>query len=127
MKRDMDLVRKILLEVESWPADSPPGQVAIDSVDPRVVARHVGLLAEADFLDARNVSNSRDGEQWVVDHLTWTGHDFLDAARSDTVWRKTTGAIQKVVGSVSFEVLKAALNKAAGELMAGGLEQLGGG
>lgn len=41
--------------------------------------------------------------------LTWEGHEFLDAARSDTVWVKATSTIGQQVGSAGIEVLKALL------------------
>jgi hypothetical protein len=52
--------------------------------------------------------------------LTWQGHEFLDAARNDTIWRKATGKLVAVTGGTSLEVLKELL--IAGAKQAVGLE-----
>jgi hypothetical protein len=50
-----------------------------------------------------------NGGPFIITNLTWKGHDFLDAARSDTVWNATKGPLAKV-GAWTFglvlEVLK---------------------
>lgn len=45
-----------------------------------------------------------------IERLTWAGHDFLDAARNDTVWRKAKDKIAETGSSWTFESLKALLN-----------------
>ena len=41
--------------------------------------------------------------------LTWQGHEFLDAARNDTIWRKAKKKVLETTGGLAFDVLKAAL------------------
>lgn len=107
MKRDIDLVRKILLELEKksqpWAA-----HLALEGYDHEVVSYHIMLLSEANYITAFDAS-SNDGIDWMPERMTWAGHDFLDAARNDTLWNKAKQTIGEKVGSVSFEVLKATL------------------
>ena len=42
--------------------------------------------------------------EFQIQRLTSKGHDFIDAARSDTIWKKTTTAIAKAVGGASIDV-----------------------
>jgi len=42
----------------------------------------------------------------IVERMTWEGHEFLDNARNETVWKKVTAIVAAKGGSVSFEVLK---------------------
>jgi hypothetical protein len=42
--------------------------------------------------------------------LTWAGHDFIDAARSDTTWSKAMEKVKTVGGSLSFTILKQLLD-----------------
>lgn len=40
-----------------------------------------------------------------IKRLTSKGHDFVDAARSDTIWNKARATIAATVGGVSIDVL----------------------
>ena len=88
MKRDMDLVREILLQLENSNAQPlGPAEIAIEGRTNTEVSYHIELLHEAGLLEARNWS-SHSGHDWRAIRLTWWGHEFLDAARSDTIWRE---------------------------------------
>ena len=107
MKRDMDLVRDILLAVEASTGD-PRGRVelSIDGRERLEVAYHVQLLADAGLLDAieRNTMGP-SGYDWWPTRLTWYGHEFLDIVRDPEIWAKTRdGAI--AAGGFTFDLLK---------------------
>ncbi|MFZ1073703.1 MAG: DUF2513 domain-containing protein [Verrucomicrobiia bacterium] len=42
---------------------------------------------------------------------TWDGHEFLDAARNDTIWRKAGEQIKKSGVDVTLSLLKEILNQ----------------
>ena len=44
---------------------------------------------------------------WSYISISWSGHEFLDAARDENVWNKTTKTIGEQVKSVSFDMLSA--------------------
>ena len=72
MKRDMDLCRKILIEVESWPTNA-------------------WLLAEEDLIQGLDLTGDGDDvHRYAPRCLTYKGHDFLEHARNDARWRKVT-------------------------------------
>lgn len=48
----------------------------------------------------------------TLQKLTWAGHDFLDAARNESVWKSVKAKIAKVGGAWTFEVVKALLVEA---------------
>jgi len=52
-----------------------------------------------------------------IQKLTWAGHDFLDAARNDTVWNSAKEKLISVGGSASLEILKALLVQTAKQLL----------
>ncbi len=39
----------------------------------------------------------------------YEGHEFLDAARSDTIWSKAKATVMKNAGTLTLEALKATL------------------
>jgi Hypothetical protein (DUF2513) len=78
MKRDLDLIRQILLKLE---ADEPCNLV--EGVDEFTITKHLGLLLEAGLIKGIAHETDQSSVYWVdVDRLTWSGHDFLDSARN---------------------------------------------
>jgi hypothetical protein len=49
--------------------------------------------------------------------LTHSGHEFLDAARSETVWKNAKTAVVKRTGVLTLEGLKVALPKVVKNLI----------
>ena len=116
MQRDMDIARRILLEVEEFPFHGErmfsPESTTLANVPDNIVSYHVMLLHEAGLLKGIDMS-SMDGLKWVPTRLTWAGHEFLDAARDDGRWTKAKGTIREKAGTVAFEVLKELLAQLA--------------
>lgn len=110
MKRDMDLIRKILLAIETHPEygnwDVP---MALGGYSETAVSYHLKLLTEAGLVEARNLKGTT---VWAVNGLTWAGHEFLEAARDDSRWEKVKRLVWEKTGSLSFDVLKATLIQA---------------
>lgn len=106
MKRDMDLIRQLLIEMESRSCGRQ--SVALEGRTEEEVSYHVKLLAEAGLIEAANAS-TRAGLNWIPVSLTWDGHEFLDAARDDTRWNSAKATVKEKAGAVTFEVLKQVL------------------
>jgi len=115
MKRDMDLVRKILLRVEEEPTQPGGLELSIDGYDQETTAEHVRMLAQAGYVEAIDVSTMDRGVDWRPKRLTWQGHDFLDAARNDTIWSKAKAKITELGIGFSMEITKATLISIAKE------------
>ncbi|WLD14661.1 DUF2513 domain-containing protein [Planctellipticum variicoloris] len=109
MKRDMELVREILLAIEAS-GEEPRGwtKLSMPERDPVEVSYHVKLLHEAGLLHGINLSSS-SGFCWAPKSLTWAGHEFLDAARNDTVWNRAMTILREKAATVPFEILKAVI------------------
>lgn len=115
MKRDWDLVRKILATVDVQTACEPlvglryPGEY-----DDATVAEHVQILVEAGLL-VGSTSNLVGGgsPRAIVERLTWAGHDFLDLAQDDTIWHQTKERVLKTSATISFDLLVELLKSAA--------------
>ena len=110
MKRDMDLIREILLQVEARPTVTGIDLVEIPGHEQEEISYHVKLLADAGFLEAHDLRTmARDGFRYAPSALTNAGHDFLDAARNKAVWAKTMEKISAVGESAPLEVTSAVL------------------
>jgi len=100
MKRDMDLVRDILLYVENCDKGNPdldlfnlPEQFL--NFDRHVLQEHVFLTME------RNLIQTTDTDHGFLNmRLLWDGHEFLANAREPEVWN----AAKESAGHLSFGV-----------------------
>jgi hypothetical protein len=84
MKRDMELVRRILVEIQSR-KDLRQMSVAIDGVDKVILKGHIEMLFEAGMIRGSMVNS----EVFVSD-LSWSGHDFVMVMEDKSVWNKIT-------------------------------------
>ena len=101
MKRDMDLIRQLLLRAEA----APDGQLTVD--DP-LETYQVRLMIDAGLTDGQiseELTTSAPRHSFIHG-LTWAGHDFLDAARDDTLWKKAKEHVIKPGASFTFEFVK---------------------
>ena len=108
MKRDMDLIRLIMIEIEKNPEPMAWVEVHVPGHSYDEIAYHIMLLYEKGLVDANDCS-SNDGMDWKAERLTFDGHEFLDAARSDTVWKKAKDRVLSTTGTLTLEALKMAL------------------
>jgi Hypothetical protein (DUF2513) len=105
MKRDMDLIRTILLKVEE--STSLGGcQIEIPDRSPEEVYYNARQAQDAGLIEARFAPLSTD---FHVFRLTFAGHEFLDAARNDTQWAKAKNTVIEKTGTLTLEALKIAL------------------
>jgi hypothetical protein len=63
------------------------------------IAYHVYLLADAGLIEAENAS-SHSGPKWYAKHLTYEGHEFVEAARDDTRWHRAKDNVTKTAGAL---------------------------
>ncbi|MDP9314290.1 MAG: DUF2513 domain-containing protein [Chloroflexota bacterium] len=110
MQRDMDLIREILLQVEAY--DKPHGAIPIriEGYSKEATSYHIGLLIDAGYLAGYTSGGTRD-THYAVRNLTWAGHEFLDAARNETVWNSTKQVVKEKGGAIPFDLLKDLLIK----------------
>ncbi len=118
MKRDWELLRWILNQAEScsggYPIVVSDGAIYssqhykldIGQLDFAEVCEHILLLGDAGLAEVRELGRTYEGSTGVaIDRLTMAGHDFLDAAKNDTIWKKAMNTVKEKGDSVSLGVL----------------------
>lgn len=108
-KRNMDLVRDLLLYSEEDPAafdlacdwEYIGDDGAIRPYDSEVVRYHLRLLEDAGYIS--EASWVMSGVQ--IQRLSWSAHDFLDAVRDNQIWEKTKGGAL-AAGGFTFDLIK---------------------
>lgn len=104
MKRDMDLVRSLLLEIEDgkeWFETMSDATAAalgtegsgLSQEDADRLEYHLTLLEDAGLAEF-----TKTGEGWIPERLTWKGHDFADSVRDDEIWQKTKAGAEAAKG-----------------------------
>jgi hypothetical protein len=104
VKRDFDLIRRILKNVQACPSSDDFNVPEYEGYDYATVAEHVELLIEADLVRGK-VYHTRGGASPHISRLTWAGHEFLDAAQDEGLWAKAKRTLGEKLRGIPFEVL----------------------
>ena len=108
MKRDMELVREILKKAEEANEFLNAKNLETEKYSHDTVGYHIRIMDEGGLISASFKSADRDPYYFVcINRLTWEGHGYLDAVRSDTVWAKTKSKLGNSIETVSLSVIKA--------------------
>jgi hypothetical protein len=120
MKRNMDLVRKILLEVERSESGYAPQPLKIRGYSDDLVGYHALIMWEAGLVEGVNAASSSSGgtPAALITRLTWQGHELLDAARQETRWKKAKSILKKV-GGATLQIWLAVLTNLIKDEIAG--------
>ena len=112
MKRDFELIRKIVSEIADAPAGGPAFTLTFpNEYDDKVVFEHEALLIDGGLIEGK-VQRVMSGIHDVkIFGLTWTGQDFYETATTDTLWKKAFSTVKEKGGAMTFEVLKELLKR----------------
>ena len=126
MKRDWDLIRKQLTDIEEENdlfSDIPPEPAwhtqewdvfekqlkEYRTIEGRIFG-HYELLVNAGYVDGLQLDRSADGLFGYGLHsprLTMAGHDLLDTMRSSTIWEKIKETAKTKGIELTFDAIKA--------------------
>lgn len=97
MRRDDDLIRELLFEAEASDQPYLLAALHLNSTKEELNRhKHAVLLCDAGFFQEINKG---------VFRITNQGHDYLDAIRSEGVWKKTKAAAS-TMGGVGLGIMK---------------------
>ena len=105
MKRDMDLVRQILQEIERRdPESSNPG-VDVEGRSKNEVYDHLLIMQDRGLVeDVRRTSTSA-----LCIRMTWEGHELLEQTRDPDLWEEVKDTALTKTKSLSWLAIKTAL------------------
>lgn len=113
MKRDMDLVRDILMYLEEKPSWNGVLTNQFEGSEHDLAWHyHCMMLIDAGLVKGKIIPKSMSGDSFSVkvNALSWSGHEFLETIRNDTVWSKTKSKIKQTSGTMSIEMIKSVAN-----------------
>jgi hypothetical protein len=108
MQRDMELVRKIMLSVESGDLRG-----SVEGYNENILKYHQAQLIDAGLLEGKtkyslSIVPTEIPYGVVIRKITWEGHDFLDAVRADTKWAKIKAFLASAGKDLTIETIKIA-------------------
>lgn len=105
MKRDLNLIRDLLLDLETgeWGKDAQPDpdlqvRYGVDTVE-----GHLRLLEQAGFIE---LGLQERGKLPWVSSITWAGHDYLDSVRHPGVWKQVLEKLKSYGQPVALSVVQ---------------------
>lgn len=106
MKRDMELIRELMLAIESQDGDFNYESIEALGYDEHQIDYHLELLIEEKLVGGE-VHHLMGGSSPIiqVDKLSWSGHEFLDNARNESVWKDTMKQVKERGEGISLAVL----------------------
>ncbi|MHB0988353.1 MAG: DUF2513 domain-containing protein [Bellilinea sp.] len=99
MKRDLDLIRKILIKIEDGQEFLQTLQLEdfkFDGYSDDLVKYNLKRMNEARYLDGFFEQTAYGDLVVSIQGLTSIGHDFLDAARDDARWIKAKSILSEL-------------------------------
>ncbi len=103
MERNWDKIREILIATESLEPEKYLTVSDFDKEQPYEYSYHVELMEEAGLLNASISKALGPGAtDFHIRRLTWSGHEFLDAIRSESIWSKTKEYIASKGGTMTY-------------------------
>lgn len=107
MRRDMNLIKEILLNIENDLI-----KANIDGYGEQDILNHKGLLIDSGFIEGKiyydTESSKRIVGNVIIRDLTWQGHNLIDTLKNDSKFNM----LKDLGKNLSLEGLKIALNNA---------------
>ncbi len=106
MKREMDVIRSILIEAENGNLND-----GIDAISDESIRFHRRLLVEAGLLDGAIAGSGEVPMAVMIRKITWDGYDLIESLRSETKWVQIKSFIQSSGKSMTIEMIKLVAKK----------------
>lgn len=88
MTRDMELIRKILIQIQNRKDSKPEMGITVGGYDRSIVDRHVEMLFNGGFIEGAEAGTAAGLPLITIRDLSWAGHDFIASLENENVWAK---------------------------------------
>lgn len=109
MKRDIDLLRVILLRVEAEGDPEEPliHSLGVEGYDQAFVNEHVKILIESGYIEGEiKYSTNNRILLTAIRGLTPKAYDFLDNIRNNELWNRIRERIATTTGTASVPIIE---------------------
>jgi hypothetical protein len=106
MTRNLEIVRAILKELESQEGMEFVQHFTIENATNEEIVYHLKLMIQKGLIEGEIHGDPRQGWYPLIRGMTWEGHDFLNATKSETVWEKIRAKAAEVGSDLTIEIAK---------------------
>lgn len=109
MKKDLDLIRSVLLFIEENGNLHEPltlAQLSILSNGNDLLIYQIELLMDANFIEATCLYGDDGIADFLIYRMKNDGHDYLDTIRNPAIWNKTKEGLSIIGESASLVIVK---------------------
>lgn len=118
MKRDWELIRRLLFKVENMPPGDYLLPQEIADENPLKVGYHFKIMIEAGLIfGTKSCDEYKNLETCFAVGILWQGHELLDSIRKDSMWKKIKITAIERSSLLSFEAIKAAISHLIKEMI----------
>ncbi|MEO6527773.1 MAG: DUF2513 domain-containing protein [Gemmatimonadaceae bacterium] len=111
MKRDIDLVRQIMMNIEDLPS-GPSMQFRMGEVDDPVVRAHLEMMISAGLVNGKITEPyGARGAVIIISGLSWEGHEWIETVRDDGLWNEVKITVLNCGGALTFEIARDVANQ----------------
>lgn len=90
MKRDMSLIRSLLLKIEDIYEEDLIENMKLEGYSDNEVIYHLEMMFSSNLIQEFEKNKYISGEvDYRVGGISWNGHDYLELIRNDEIWKKT--------------------------------------
>jgi Hypothetical protein (DUF2513). len=109
---DPDVIRHILVEMEKMNHPQLMKHI-LEPYDKNTISFHIALLLDAKYIEAKMIRPQRRSvcAIFMLERITFAGHEFLNNIRNDNIWNKTKSEAAKIGETVSLGVIKSIAEK----------------
>lgn len=94
MKRDLNLVREILLWTDQQEEGSFGCNPEIPEYTEEQVAYHVHIMGQAGLVESADITDmGSSSPAGLLMSVTWAGHDFIRVSKDETTWKKAQSKV----------------------------------
>jgi hypothetical protein len=107
MRRNVDILRDIMLAAERHPAGKSMtgSDLKASCGDPQELGDHVQQLLDAGFLDGVVHFTRGQNPKIVIKRVKNPGHDFLQLVRQDAIWNELKETVMRLDASWTLETV----------------------
>lgn len=100
MKKNMDLIREILLQMETHGHGYFNAHFQLPNYTDEEIGYHGYLMKEAGLIQAMDATTMNSSSPCAIPvSITWQGYEFIEDSRDPNVWAQTKQIIDKVGGA----------------------------
>ena len=113
MKRDMDLIRKLLFYFEETKDTVHDDLPKIEGYDANSIKYHIYLMHDSNLLHCDPVKSEITGQVLYLMplNLSWDGNEFLEKVRNDNTWERIKKTIVDKGDAFSFSNINQLTNQ----------------